>query len=206
MHTTIKTKPIRLESHPDGEPLLNNTTLSPRPRVTVRSRLEYPDSGKFHVVARSCPQLQELVTNVKLHAVSKSVHLTCEENSTFDVFRWFITLNERRQMLMSSPFKDLEQESMVICFFDSYEREVGRWKVSGLSLLSHECGLGRPEDAAKFQPLTHQLVLLYDKAEVLEVKSVADDAPLTQNEIADEEWSQINLSVRDNNEFYSRLP
>jgi hypothetical protein len=210
MQTVIKTRPIRVDGKPeqglrvDGrftdhmlESLFREGDLRPKPRITVRCARTAPDNRKFYAIAKTCPSIRSLVKSVEWNAAKKTVKMHMEEDGHFTAFGWFSTLSARREDLQKSPFADLEQDALALCFLDASEKEVARYKLIGLQLLDHECYLESGHEADAFRPLTHSIVVQYDKVERLEPHRVEEYDVMDADEIADEEWSEVNLEVKE---------
>jgi len=215
MQTVIKSRPIRVDGKPtekapkvDGrftdhmlESLFRDGDLRPKPKVTVKSTRTAPDNRKFYAIAKTCPSIRSQVLGVQWNAAKKTVRMLLEEDGHFTAFGWFSTLTARREDLQKSPFADLEQDALALCFLDVSEKEVVRYKLIGLQLLDHQCSLEGGHEADTFKPLTHDILIQYDKLERLEPHRIEDDIPFNEDEIADEEWSEVNLEVKEDDAY-----
>jgi hypothetical protein len=214
MQTVIKSRPIRVDGKPeqglkvDGrftdhmlESLFRDGDLRPKPRINVRCARTAPDNRKFYAIAKTCPAIRSQVKNVRWNAAKQTVRLLLEEDGHFTAFGWFSTLSARRDEIQKSPFADLEQDALALCFLDSSEKEVARYKLVGLQLLDHACDLEAGHEAEAFRPLTHNILIQYDRVERLEPHRIEEPDLRDADEIADEEWSEVNLEVKEDDAY-----
>lgn len=193
MQTTIKARSIRVEKEAPLETLFGNSNIKPRPKIVTKPGMA-PDSRKFYVIAKSCPAIRPLVKQFQWDCVQQMAHLVIEEDAQLSAFEWFSTINSRKIETAKSPFGDLEQDALAVCLLDVAGSEVARFKLKGIELTHHNCNL---VDRDSPQTLTHYISLKYDKVERLETHREEEDFPFNPDEAVDEEWSQINLAIKE---------
>jgi len=156
------------------------------------TRSKQPVSDKFSFVPKILPSLREYVEEVRWNSVEKRLYVKIQETPTFSAYQWFGGINERQANLADI---DLDTDVVFLSFLDECDREVARFRFSGIALVYHDCVVSEESSEIPFginmgSPfLGHTLELSYKKSEI-----IRQDQDIEEDKKGiDEEWQTMEI-------------
>jgi hypothetical protein len=159
----------------------------------MHTRSKQPVSNKFCFVPKILPSLREYVEEVRWNSVEKRLYVKIQETPTFSAYQWFGGINERQTNLAEI---ELDADVVYLSFLDECDREVARFKFSGITLVYHDCILSRDETFGELMGIVdisaspfvgHTLELSYKKSELIKQDQTIDQKGI------DEEWKTVEI-------------
>ena len=169
-----------------------------KPKLVLKKpKNMYPTNHNFRLVPNFIPGLTKFIKKVKWNSVAKILEVKIIENSKFESFAWFGTINDRHKEGQKGSFFDLEQDTIRLYFLDGEEKEVSCFKFKNLKLLSHECvldTLSEDDDSEFSDHICHQITIEYKDFKVLPIQEEDANDEINSNiqSVIDEEWQTMN--------------
>lgn len=161
--------------------------LLPKPKVKYDKTI--PQENKFNVIAKYYPELKDQVYSINWDGKNYTIEMSITENNSFDTYKWFDKLNPKND----PNFLEQDKDNIIVTFTNQ-EDIIAKIKFSGLSLIAHKCNIH-----SGIKKLTHNITISYTDMEFLEIpEKEVEDIVFDCNEIADEEWSKVSLTLKSN--------
>jgi hypothetical protein len=152
-----------------------------------------PMSDNFVFTPQILPSLREYVEEVRWDSVEKRLYVKIQETPDFSAYRWFSQINERQSNVDGIDF---DTDVVFMSFLDECDREVARFKFTGINLKFHNCIVGQQSEFSVFgiegEPsplLGHSIELSYKKVEQVKKEYTMED----DSEGFDEEWKTVEV-------------
>lgn len=170
-----------------GLSLKDSKWISPEPRVIEVNESTLPNTERYLVIPKSAPALQSQIRVGEWDVLHHTISVYIGETKELFVMEWLAAVNSRRKSAEKSPFPDFEYDQLALIFLSGEGNRIVGLKLRGIELVAHKTTFGgSPKN------LTHEVVFKYETTEKITF-AVDDKPPLSGNEEADHEWSEVVL-------------
>jgi hypothetical protein len=173
-----------------GLSLKDSKWISPEPKVIEVNESNTPNTGRYLVIPKSAPNLQSRIRAGDWDVMNKTLNVSITETNDLFVLEWLAAVNSRRKAAEKSPFPDFEHDQIALIFLTGDNNRIVGLKLKGIELMSHKSSFGGTP-----KHLTHEVVFKYENTEKI-VFNVEDKPSPPDNELADEEWSTVELEIK----------
>ena len=187
----IEIKEIKPKVHIDE---MRSEDMGLKVRHVQRKR---PLSDNFVFVPQILPSLRDYVEEVRWNSCDGRLYVRMQETPIFSAYQWFSGINERQA---NAADIDLDTDVVFLSFLDECDKEVARFKFSGISLVYHDCVVSREatlanafgiEGTSPF--LGHTLELSYNKVEQIKQDPTFPEDDIRNRHGIDEEWQTVEV-------------
>lgn len=120
--------------------------------------------NKFDFLPHLHEVINELINNIKINLVEKTIQIRVCENNTTSVIKWIDYINAQCNQLKKSPFVDEEDCHVLFKTYDKSGNKINTIKFTNLKLLNHECVFDKNDPLSD---LGHFLTISFEKREFL---------------------------------------
>lgn len=147
--------------------------------------------SNFKVSPKYAPLLSDSFKEVIWNCAKKTLEFTILETPEFDAYKWFGEINKRMNESNKTSFSEVENDKILLTFFDENAIPKNYIEFSGLSLIDHSCYLAKSE-VFKGEVLNHHITVSYTGSKLNYIINEENEFNrlfyFDTNKLVDEEW------------------